>query len=65
MESRKRKNKTRYSKAIKGPIADELRRISMTKFASSLVSYLNPNVSTMILGASKIEQLEENLSSTG
>ena len=41
------------------PIAEEL-ATSMTKLALAWC-LLNPNVSTIILGASKIDQLKENL----
>jgi aryl-alcohol dehydrogenase-like predicted oxidoreductase len=44
------------------PIAEKL-NVSMTKLAIAWC-LLNENVSTVILGASKIEQLEENLKST-
>ncbi len=40
-------------------VADQL-GVSMSKLAIAWC-LLNPNVSTVILGASKIEQLEENL----
>ena len=44
------------------PIAKKL-NVSMSKLAIAWC-LLNENVSTVILGASKIEQLEENLKST-
>ena len=44
------------------PIAEKL-NVSMSKLAIAWC-LLNENVSTVILGASKIEQLEENLKST-
>ena len=44
------------------PIAEKL-NISMSKLAIAWC-LLNKNVSTVILGASKLEQLKENLEST-
>jgi aryl-alcohol dehydrogenase-like predicted oxidoreductase len=41
------------------PIADEL-GVSLSKMAIAWC-LLNPNVSTVILGASKVDQLKENL----
>ena len=43
------------------PIADEL-GVSLSKMSIAWC-LLNPNVSTVILGASKVEQLKENLES--
>ena len=61
MESERGKIRLDVVKKLK-EIADEL-DVSMTKLALAWC-LLNKNVSTIILGASKIEQLEENLSST-
>ena len=58
MESSRGKERLATVKALL-PIAEEL-ATSMTKLALAWC-LLNPNVSTIILGASKIDQLKENL----
>ena len=61
MESKRGKIRLDIVRQLK-PIADDL-GISLTKFSLAWC-LLNPNVSTMILGASKIEQLKENILAT-
>ena len=58
MEADRGKERLATVKALL-PIAEEL-ATSMTKLALAWC-LLNPNVSTIILGASKIDQLKENL----
>jgi aryl-alcohol dehydrogenase-like predicted oxidoreductase len=62
LESAEGRKKIETAAALK-PIADDL-GCSMAQLAIAWC-LKNPNVSTVILGASRVEQLEENLESAG